>query len=72
MKKLKNCLGLLALGLIPLTSCSPTAGGVFCPIPIHPSPEARAWLKIQHPPESVNEYLNDVGIQQGDIEKHCN
>jgi len=44
---------------------------VYCPAPIHPSPEARAWLKQLSPPETVNEYLSKIGEQQKVFDRGC-
>lgn len=47
------------------------ASGNYCPIPLHADGCVKTWLRAQSPPECVNKYIHDVGVEQADIAKYC-
>lgn len=73
--RLKHWQGLLAATAILLSACNQqpqiTTLPTFCPIAVHPSDDARAWLLKTPMPRPVDEYLNLIGSQQAFFDRGC-
>ena len=61
---------LTVLGLIPLIACS-SPPGTYCPTPLHPDGETRAWLHALTPPPSAVRYFNQVANREAVFDRGC-